>query len=203
MSTTTAAPVTWQVRITNLTPVGNGAPGSQPLSPPVFVVHRAAVHVWREGEIASHALVAVTEDANNAVLVAAMSKLDDVVEAFASTGGPIPSGQSADFTVRVRPGLRLSIVTMLVNTNDGFTGVDSIRPQGQQFTVREDAYDSGSEVNNELAKFIPGPCCGNFFVREPEGEVIRHHEGITGRGDLDPAVHGWRDPVAEFAFTRA
>jgi len=30
---------TWLVTITNLTPPRPGAPGSQPLSPPLFVVH--------------------------------------------------------------------------------------------------------------------------------------------------------------------
>jgi hypothetical protein len=195
-------PVTWHVKMTNLTPLGRGAPGSQPLSPPVFAVHRPGLHVWQEGQIASHALVAVAEDANNAILVSALSKLDDVVEVFASDGGPIPSGGTAEYTVRVRPGERVSIVTMLVNTNDGFTGVDALELQENPCTVRAISYDAGSEVNNERAEFIPGPCCGNFFVREPEGGLIRPHEGITGCGDLDPAVHGWTEPVLEIEFRR-
>jgi hypothetical protein len=32
--------------------------------------------------------------------------------------------------------------------------------------------------------------------------VIRVHEGITGRGDLDPAKYGWTGPVAEITFSR-
>jgi hypothetical protein len=32
--------------------------------------------------------------------------------------------------------------------------------------------------------------------------VIAHHHGIRGGADLDPAVHGWRDPVARISVER-
>jgi hypothetical protein len=97
---------------------------------------------------------------------------------------------------------RLSVVTMLVNTNDAFTGLDSLRLHGDRIVRSRRAYDAGSERNNELAAFIPGPCCGNPFVRDPEGELIRRHPGITGVGDLDPAVYGWEEPVAKITIER-
>ena len=89
---------------------------------------------------------------------------------------------------------------MLVNTNDAFTGLDGLRLRGRCTTVATMAYDAGSERNNEPAAFIPGPCCNHPFVRDPEGEPIRPHEGITGRGDLDPALYDWADPVARFTI---
>jgi hypothetical protein len=39
---------------------------------------------------------------------------------------------------------------MLVNTDDGFTGLDSEHPRGNGGTRSVMAYDAGSEVNNEL-----------------------------------------------------
>jgi hypothetical protein len=90
----------------------------------------------------------------------------------------------------VPPEQQVSIVTMLINTNDAFTGVDAIQLPERHVAVRSIAYDAGSEVNNELRAYIPGPCCNNMFVRQPEGDLIRPHAGITGRGDLDPAVYG-------------
>jgi hypothetical protein len=39
-------------------------------------------------------------------------------------------------------------------------------------------------------------------VRDPEGELIRHHEGITGRGQLPPALYDWNDPVARITIER-
>ena len=51
---------------------------------------------------------------------------------------------------------RLSVLTMLVNTNDGFTGLDSLRLRGHDDTRSVMAYDAGSEQNNEEIALIPG-----------------------------------------------
>jgi hypothetical protein len=89
---------------------------------------------------------------------------------------------------------------MLVNTNDAFTGLDALRLRGHGATLARMAYDAGSEANNELRGFIPGPCCNHPFVRDPEGQLIRPHPGITGAGELDPALYDWQDPVARFTI---
>ena len=194
---------TWRVTIENLTPAGPGVPGSQPLSPPLFVVHSKKADVWSVGGIASHPVAAIAEDANNAPAESALAQLRGVRDVFTGAGGPIPSGTSRSFTVETTDKFRrLSIVTMLVNTNDAFTGLDSFRLRGHGATLHRMAYDAGSERNNELAAFIPGPCCGNPFVRDPEGELIRMHPGIAGVGDLDPAVWGWEGPAAKITITR-
>jgi hypothetical protein len=195
---------TWRVTIENLTPRGPGGPGSQPLSPPLFVVHSDDVQIWRVGQIATHVVAAIAEDANNAPAISAYSGFPGVGSVFTGAGGPIPSGGSATYTVQTRGDFdRLSIVTMLVNTNDGFTGTDSLELEDHSMTLRTRAYDAGSERNNELKAFIPGPCCGNPFVRDPEGAPIRRHPGIQGVGDLDPALYGWNEPVAKITITRA
>jgi Spondin_N len=194
---------TWQVTITNLTPPGPGAPGSQPLSPPLFAVHSGKADVWSVGDIASHGVAAIAEDANNAVLESALPQLDGVKAVFTGAGGPIPSGASRSFTVQTDGRFnRLSVVTMLVNTNDAFTGLDSLKLGGRGETRSTIGYDAGSEANNELATHIPGPCCNNAFVRAPEGQLIRHHAGITGVGNLSPALYDWSEPVARIAIER-
>jgi hypothetical protein len=194
---------TWKVTVTNLTPPGPGAPGSQPLSPPLFVVHSNRVHVWRVGELASHGVAAIAEDADNSILESALPQLPGIRTVFTGAGGPIPSGQSRTFTVQTRgPFDRLSVVSMLVNTNDAFTGLDALRLRGHGATLARMAYDAGSEANNELVGFIPGPCCNHPFVRDPEGQLIRSHPGITGAGELDPARYDWQDPVARFTIQR-
>jgi hypothetical protein len=194
---------TWRVTVANLTPPGPGAPGSQPLSPPLFVVHSGKADVWSVGDIASHGLAAIAEDANNSVLESALPALDGVKTVFTGAGGPIPSGQSRIFTVETGGRFnRLSLVTMLVNTNDAFTGLDSFRLRGRGSTHMTIAYDAGSERNNELESHIPGPCCNNPFVRDPEGALIRPHEGITGRGDLEPALYDWPEPAARITIQR-
>ncbi|MGH3029653.1 MAG: spondin domain-containing protein [Gaiellaceae bacterium] len=194
---------TWRVTIENLTPAGPGAPGSQPLSPPLFVVHSKKADVWSVGGVASHPVAAIAEDANNAPAESALTELRGVRDVFTGAGGPIPSGTSRTYTVESRGKFnRLSVVSMLVNTNDAFTGLDSYRLRGDGARLHRMAYDAGSEHNNELAGFIPGPCCGNAFVRDPEGELIRMHPGIEGTGDLDPAVWGWEGPAARITIER-
>jgi hypothetical protein len=193
----------WRVTIENLTPPGPGAPGSQPLSPPLFVVHTGKADVWSIGAIASHPVAAIAEDANNAPAESALAQVRGVRSVFTGAGGPIPSGESRTFVVETGPrARRLSVVTMLVNTNDAFTGLDSLRLRKHSLSRHTAAYDAGSENNNELAAFIPGPCCGNAFVRDPEGKLIRMHPGILGVGDLDPDVYGWDDPVAKITIER-
>ena len=187
----------WRVTVENLTPAG-----SQPLSPPLFAVHGKRVDVWSVGAIANHGVAAIAEDANNAPLESALGQLSGVRDVFTGAGGPIASGESRSYTIQARAGRdRLTLLTMLVNTNDAFTGLDSLPIRGNRVLHRM-AYDAGSERNNELRAFIPGPCCNNPFVRDPEGALIAPHAGITGAGELDPAVYGWDEPVARITIER-
>ena len=62
----------WNVTVTNLTPAG-----SQPLSPPLVVVHSTRADVWSLGEIASHGVAAIAEDADNSVLESALPMLEE------------------------------------------------------------------------------------------------------------------------------
>jgi len=193
---------TYQVTIENLTPAtADGA--SQPFSPPILATHDRLVHVFRPGTYASTELAQVAEDAQGAALVAQL-EASDHVQQVVQGGGVILPGASMSFEIRtVGSADRLSAVFMLVNTNDGFGGLDAMRlpPRGAtEYLVR--AWDAGSERNTELASDIPGPCCGSHGVRVPTHERILPHRGILGVGDLDPAVYGWRGPVARVTVTR-
>jgi hypothetical protein len=189
---------TWHVTVTNLT-----SAGSQPLSPPLLVVHSRAADVWSVGEIANHGVAAIAEDANNSVLESALPRVAGVKSVATGSGGAIPPGESRSYVVETSGRFtRLTLLTMLVNTNDAFTGLDALRLSGRGETVDTMAYDAGSERNNELTSHIPGPCCGNPFVRDPEGSLVGPHEGITGRGQLSPAVYGWEGRVARISIER-
>lgn len=188
---------TWKVTVENV------STGFQPLSPPVFAVHDKAVRAWQVGTPASAALAAVAEDANNAVLVSTLDALDAVRQVAVAPGGPLLPGASTEFTVTTESGRdRLSLVSMLVNTNDGFTGIDSVKLRGDGTTVEVMAYDAGTEANTEAASDIPGPCCGSAFARAPEGGLVAPHPGIQGGGDLDPATYGWQGPVARITVEK-
>ena len=189
---------TYVITVENLTPEG-----SQPFSPVGTVVHGRRTDVWSVGFPASAAVAAIAEDANLPIFVDTYAQTPGVSQAFVGGDAPIAPGSSVTFEVEAQRGDRLSLVSMLVNTNDAFTGLDSIRlgRRWQEFTVG--AYDAGTEVNNENAGFIPGPAGGNPFVREPEGGVITPSDGIEGvDGGIDPEVYDWDDPVARITIER-
>lgn len=190
---------TYQITVENLTE-------NQPLSPPLAVIHKRNYKVWQRGAIASHGVAALAEDANNSVLESALAKVKRVLSVETVADGPIPPGESATFTVTTQgPYNRLSLLTMAVNTNDGFTGLGGFRLNRVNGTrmLERGIYDAGSEANNQLMTHIPGPCCGNPFVRDPEGDLIRKHPGIQeGVGELTPAAHGWSGPAAKITIER-
>lgn len=193
---------TYEVMIENLTPA-TGAGASQPFSPPVLVTHNRSLRMFRVGRFASPQLAQIAQDAVNGPmleLLKSSGKTGEVVEG----GGVILPGQVASYEIHANVAMRrLSLAFMLVNTNDGFSGLDAVRlPRHGKVVYYLRAYDAGSEQNTELTSEIPGPCCGSPGVGTTTHERIAHHAGILGVGDLDPAVYGWPEPVAKLTITR-
>ena len=211
---------TYEVTITNLT-------AGQPLTPPVIATHRRPVHIFQAGSAASFEVKEIAENGNSAPLLTALDGNKRVFDVQQSDMGPLvpaadPGGSgfadSVTFTVSGARGAKyLSFASMLVCTNDGFTGVDGLRlPKkvGHSVTVTTNGYDAGTELNTEDFADIVPPCQGLIGVSSDdagsgmsnpalaEGGVIMHHAGIQGGDDLLPGVHGWADPVAMVEITR-
>jgi hypothetical protein len=192
----------YEVKLTNLTP-DNGDGASQVFSPPVLATHGPRLQLPGIGSYASPELAALAEDGMTDPIVTWLQS-SGLVKDVVTGAAPIPPGAEATYAVTTKlVARRLSLATMLVNTNDGFTGVSSLRlPRGGMARWYLDAYDAGSEANTELAAHIPGPCCGSPGMGVDTHERIRPHEGILGVGDLDPGRYGWSDPVAMLEITR-
>jgi hypothetical protein len=214
------APVaTYDVTITDLT-------GGQPLTPPVVAVHRAATQMFAVGQPASFALKEIAENGNLDPMISRLEADKQVADSTAAAAPLVPAGlpgsgmfgDSVTLTVTATKGAKfLSFASMLICTNDGFTGVDSLRlPRdvGDAVTTRSAGYDAGTERNTEDFADIVPPCQGLVGVSSgeagtgtsdpalAEGAVIHHHPGIAGGADLLTAVHGWTDPVAEITVER-
>lgn len=210
----------YTVTISNLT-------DGQPFTPPLAASHRPAVDLFEVGEPASEAIKEIAENGNldPAVAFATESSsakhIADAVVALPDSGPPpILPGESRTFTLTTSNGANLfSWASMLICTNDGFVGIDSVRlPKqvGDRISLTADAYDAGTEINTEdLADIVP-PCQGLTGVEDDmgapgtgmsdpllaEGGVIASHPGIDGVADLLPGLHGWTDPVATVVITR-
>lgn len=188
-----------RVEITNLT-------YGQILAPPVVAIHSVGAHIFEAGAPASDGLATLAEDGDGSVLMAELMS-DSRMSHVMSGSGVIMPGETAtiDLTGVGEPA-RLSIVGMLVSTNDAFFGLDGAVIAGGPW-VREfsaSAWDAGSETNNESCDFIPGPPCGNPGVRDSSGAegFVHVHRGIHGTGDLMAADRDWRGPVVKITVER-
>ena len=212
---------TYRVTVTNLT-------AGQPLTPVLFATHNASADVFTVGAPASFGVKEIAENGNLAPLAESLEAAGGVSEVFVGGMPIVPEGlpgsatfpDSVTFEMSGELGAhRLSWVSMLICTNDGFTGLDSLKLPvhiGDQVTAATAGYDAGTEINTEDFADIVPPCQALVGVSsgEPgtgtsnpalaEGGVIHHHDGIAGGSDLLPEVHGWdvNAPVAEVIVER-
>ena len=180
-----------------------GPGASQPFSPPILATHKRNMHIFRPWRHAGDELAQVAEDAVSDPLVDLLNG-SRRVHAVAMGGDVILPGGDMRLEIEARSSARyLSLVFMLVNTNDAFGGLDGVRlPRHGEKTYYVKAWDAGSERNTELATDIPGPCCGSPGMGTDEHKVVRSHRGITGVGDLDPVTYGWEGRVAKVTVRR-
>jgi len=113
----------------------------------------------------------------------------------------------------------LSIVAMLLPTNDGFVGLNSwkIPSEVGTYTFTLNGYDAGTEANNEIINgggapgvlgipFDPSGKNGTGALGVTDFELnnkIHIHRGnlgdddlMGGKSDLDNSIHRWLNPVA-------
>ncbi|MDH3441763.1 MAG: spondin domain-containing protein [Gammaproteobacteria bacterium] len=193
------------------------ATNAQPLSPIAIIAHDSGYSVFSVGSSASGGLEEMAEGGDNTSLIAE-ADADGAVVLTASGAAPI--GPAGSETVRIfldetdRPRLRISVATMLVNTNDAFTAlnawpVDSMAV-GDVMTVDAVAYDAGTELDSESAATIPGPAGGGEgfnAARDDEGDRISMHSGVVS-GDDGLAgsdlteQHRFDNPVARIRIER-
>ncbi len=192
--------VTYNVTIENLT-------SGEPFTPPVVAAHTDQIDLFEVGQTASNEVKEIAENGNNAPMVALIGGSSAVLDSAVGTA-PIMPGESATLSIQAPAGSLLSVVFMLICTNDGFSGVDSLPlPASGSDTVDKNAYDAGTETNTEDFADIVPPCQDLIGVSSAdagtgmsdpalaEGGVITSHPGIQGGTDLTVADHGWTDPV--------
>lgn len=187
----------YKITITNLTR------GSL-LTPPLAVSHERGVNVFTEGAPASDALAQLAEGGNT---LPVQDALFATGKAHGSANaGPVLPGSSVTMMVAMSDDAkRISLVSMVLPTNDGFIALNGVKgpKKGKTSTFYVPAYDAGSEVNDEHCVNIPGPHCGGAGYNAAGGEGYVHiHAGIHGGGDLVAADYDWRNPVARITIER-
>lgn len=195
----------------------------QPFSPPVFATHRDDVAVFQSGEPASRGVAEVAQAGDPSRLVGALEAAQEVTD-IVSLGRPLPPGSAiagyaptALASLEADPGDVMSFVGMLICTNDGFAGMNSLElPATGPTSFGVNDYDAGVENNTEVSRDLVDPCSGLGPITldgDPNGNddtgpatdpvaPVTRHANIDGDGDLTVADHGWDVPVGQLVVAQ-
>ncbi|MEM9255315.1 MAG: spondin domain-containing protein [Pseudomonadota bacterium] len=207
------------IQITNLTR------GSW-FTPLLVTAHPAGTALFTAGQVASISLQTMAEGGDIAPLAADLAGLNaTTVENPA--GGLLAPGATVTTSLDTDDApdnTLLSIVAMILPSNDGFMGLNAIEiPQSPgTYVYNVNAYDAGTEANDEVigsgAPGEPGfpappPVAeasgtgGTGVATVSEGFVHIHRNvlGDTdpegGVSDIDSTVHRWLNPVVRIVLT--
>lgn len=192
---------------------------------PFFVAgHADNFRVFEVGQDASADLQAMAEGGDISGLQTLASAANAVVVANPNNGNLAPGTATPAFTIDTGNNKYLSIVAMLLPTNDAFAGLDSwkIPTTAGTYTINLNAYDAGTEANNEI---VNGGGTPNTLgiPAAPQGDNGTNGTGITdnstndkihihpgsigdfnatgGPSDLDATIHRWLNPVVRVSVT--
>ena len=208
----------FEVTLVNLT-------AGQPLSPMVAVAHADGFSIYNVGEAASVALEHLAESGDSVPLAALANDSKSVYAVAVASGGSLVPGPDNKATVTLTvpassvPNLRLSLASMLGNTNDGFAGLGAqslatLAP-GATMSTSLLGYDAGTELNTESADTVPGPATANSggkhegfnATRDDIVNTVHLHPGIVSKDDGLPTsaltqAQRWDNPVALLTIKR-
>lgn len=206
----------YEVTITNLTP-------GQPITPPLLVTHSVNAGFFSVGEMASDNIQQLAENGNPEPLVKMLQGKSGILSIVQGETPLVPANDpgntglshSETFVVSSQGNMRyLSFASMLVCTNDGFAGIDSVKLPINQKTVYAMAYDARTEMNTENFADIVPPCQDAIGISSDddgvgasneaiaENGVVIPHPGIMGEDDLLKSVHAWGNPVVKIDIVR-
>ncbi|WP_395339700.1 spondin domain-containing protein [Ningiella sp. W23] len=194
-------------------------------TPLLVVAHTPDASLFEVGEMASPEIQAMAEGGGLDGLATIGSSISADAVANPAGGLLMPTASTtATFTTQDTNSV-LSIVAMILPTNDGFVGLDNwaIPTEAGTYTVYLNAYDAGTEANDELrgggAPGVPGmpvppPLAPNIgeggsgLTSSITNDTVHIHPGNIG--DSDPTggvsdvsnqIHRWLNPVAKVTVT--
>lgn len=192
---------------------------------PILVsAHVSSASLFEVGEAASAELQMMAEGGDVSGLAGIVESIDgNTAEIQGELSAP---GTTRSFTLSTEEtNSALSIVAMMLPTNDAFIGLDNwtIPADAGTYTVYLNAYDAGTEANDEIrgggapgaaGMPVPGPLSemigtGGTGVTTQESNMAVHiHRGNLGDSDneagisdINSTVQRWLNPVAKVTIT--
>ncbi|MGR5194227.1 spondin domain-containing protein [Vibrio rotiferianus] len=198
----------YTINVANLT-------ANQPMSPLAILAHNDKYKLFEIGKSASVELEHLAEGGSNAELLALKDSNDYVYQALSGNGLVLPgASDSVTFTVDPHKAGYVSVASMFVNTNDAFVGETGLSLKslavGESYEMSMNVWDSGTELNDELAATIPGPAGGGEgfnAARDDTNDVVVFHAGVVSKDDglansALSANHRFLNPGAKLTITR-
>lgn len=201
---TASAQDMYQVKITNLTP-------GQAFTPFLLATHSMDVNMYLPGTQASDELRMIAEMGNTEPMMMMLEGMKGmgVMDVVAQGHMLNTPGVTTEFMISGMYGYRLSLVSMLIPTNDTFVGANMMLPMEGGMMGYAYAYDAGTEMNDELCSSIPNPAGYPECDAMGPGEAVGMGEGgivisngIHGHGDFMPMMRDWKNPVARITITK-
>lgn len=201
----------YQVSVTNLT-------NNQPLSPAAIIAHSSGYSIFTESEPSSVSVEVLAESGDNSEVLLDALIANQYLD-HASTGLILPRSTSATIMLVVPSGsdsdLQLSVLSMLVNTNDAISGLNKVDISGMDvgdtISFAGITWDAGTEANSESAATIPGPASGGqgegFNTERETLNRVRIHAGVVTADDglttsaLNEA-HRFDNPTSQISVSR-
>lgn len=209
--------VDFTVRIVNLT---NGIY----FTPLLVAAHEEGNNLFMPGSAATGSLQAMAEGGDISSLVSGLTAISATIVENPAGGLLAPTEETTTMlNTDNTDNTRLSIVAMLLPTNDAFAGLNAVEIPTQPGTYTFDvpAYDAGTEANDELitgggapgAAGIPAApggsgSGGSGAASADNNNTVHIHRGtlgdtdpVGGTSDLDALVHRWLNPVLRVVVT--
>lgn len=194
-------------------------------TPFLVAAHPEGTSLFTTGQPASPEIQAMAEGGAISGLVTALQGLGATIGENPA-GGLLPPANSANIDLNTdgTANVLLSVVAMLLPTNDAFAGLNSvvIPTEPGRYVFNLPAYDAGTEANDELltgggAPGVPGMPADPGGLAGTGGtgaagadantnvHIHRNALGDTdiagGASDLDSRVHRWLNPVVRVIVT--
>ena len=193
-------PYEFSIKVMNTT-------NNQTFSPLTGLLHDSSVTVFMAGQPASNALENLAESGSNSAFINDENMIDTV-----SGKGKLKPGYDETIILKSSDkNVKLSLLAMLVNTNDAFislNGIDlSALKKDESLRLSANVYDSGTENNSETSETVPGMGGEGFNATRDDANFVSIHSGVISNDDgltssiLDSS-HRFDNPAATVVITR-
>ncbi len=170
----------FEITTTNLT-------NAQIMSPVAVIMHRSGFNNFIDGQPASVAVEVLAEGGDNGQVLSEAAAAEQYIVS-GSAGPVLPNSIGDSLTLDVPAAelsnLRLSVMSMLIRTNDAFTGLNasdiSNMEVGSSRTFTAPTWDAGTELDDEAGVNIPGAGGEGYnATRNDRIDSVRFHNGVV------------------------